>query len=221
MIRFLRAPLGSLGNLMDLTNIRQRIAFLPKMPCKVTEIESWATMREWYSDFQLRQKKTGFYPKKLQFGLIFMLFSFFLPLKKWQMSKIFRFWPKMTLLMRTGGVTKIILCGAHFYTYITAPFYAFFRISALMYTFTRGVEVGIPTRVDRFSNLKNCNFFWKKLKNCKYFWKKLKNCKYFWKKLKSCKYFEKKVHLHSGEWRAQTRQFSRSFLKLEKLQSFC
>ena len=77
----------------------------------------------------------------------------------------------MTLLMRTGGVTKIILCGAHFYTYITAPFYAFFRISALMYTFTRGVEVGIPTRVDRFSNLKNCKFFWKKLKNCKYFWK--------------------------------------------------
>ena len=77
----------------------------------------------------------------------------------------------MTLLMRTGGVTKIILCGAHFYTYITAPFYAFFRISALMYTFTRGVEVGIPTRVDRFSNLKNCKFFWTKLKNCKYFWK--------------------------------------------------
>ena len=63
------------------------------------------------------------------------------------------------LLMRTGGVTKIILCGAHFYTYIIAPFYAFLRISALMYTFTRGVEVGIPTRVDRFSNLKNCKYF--------------------------------------------------------------
>ena len=98
------------------------------------------------------------------------------------MSIFFRFWPKMTLLMRTGGVTKIILCGAHFYTYIIAPFYAFFRISALMYTFTRGIEVGIPTRVDRFSNLKNCKYFWKKLKSCKYFWKKLKSCKYFEKK---------------------------------------
>ena len=108
------------------------------------------------------------------------------------MSIFFRFWPKMTLLMRTGGVTKIILCGAHFYTYIIAPFYAFFRIPALMYTFTRGIEVGIPTRVDRFSNLKNCKYFWKKLKNCKYFWKNLKSCKYFWKNLKSCKYFEKK-----------------------------
>ena len=116
-------------------------------------------MREWDSDFQLRQKKTEIYPKQLQFELIFMLFYFFLPLKKWQMSIFFRFWPKMTLFMRTGGVTKIILCGAHFYTYITAPFYAFFRISALMYTFTRGIEVGIPTRVDRFSNLKNCKYF--------------------------------------------------------------
>lgn len=159
MIRFLRAPLGSLDNLMDWTKSRQRIVLLPKMLYKVTEIESCATMRESYSDFQLRQKKTEFDPKKLRFGLSFMLFSFFLLLKNWQMSIFFRFWPKMTLLMRTGGVTKIILCGAHFYTYIIAPFYAFFRISALMYTFTRGIEVGIPTRVDRFSNLKNCKYF--------------------------------------------------------------
>ena len=159
MIRFLRAPLGSLDNLMDWTKSRQRIVLLPKMLYKVTEIESCATMRESYSDFQLRQKKTEFDPKKLHFGLSFMLFSFFLPLKNWQMSIFFRFWPKMRLLMRTGGVTKIILCGAHFYTYIIAPFYAFLRISALMYTFTRGVEVGIPTRVDRFSNLKNCKYF--------------------------------------------------------------
>lgn len=150
-------------------------------------------------------------PEKVAVWIDFHALFFFLPLKKWQMSKIFRFWPKMTLLMRTGGVTKIILCGAHFYTYIIAPFYAFFRISALMYTFTRGIEVGIPTRVDRFSNLKNCKYFWIKLKNCKYFWQKLKNCKYFWNK----------VHIHSGEWRAQKRHFSRSFLKLEKLQSFC
>ena len=118
------------------------------------------------------------------------------------MSFFFRFWPKMTLLMRTGGVTKIILCGAHFYTYIIAPFYAFLRISALMYTFTRGVEVGIPTRVDRFSNLKNCKYFWKKLKSCKYFEKKYtftrasgerKNAIFlvrFWN-LKSCKVFVK------------------------------
>jgi len=159
MIRFLRAPLGSLDNLMDWTKSRQRIVLLPKMLYKVTEIESCATMRESYSDFQLRQKKTEFDPKKLRFGLSFMLFSFFLLLKNWQMSIFFRFWPKMTLLMRTGGVTKIILCGAHFYTYIIAPFYAFFRIPALMYTFTRGIEVGIPTRVDRFSNLKNCKYF--------------------------------------------------------------
>ena len=134
---------------------------------------------------------------------------------------IFRNQITSILLMRTGGVTKIILCADHFYNKIIACFCAILRISALMYTFTRGVEVGIPTRVDRFSNLKNCKYFWKKLKNCKYFWKKLKSCKYFWKKLKSCKYFEKEVHLHSGEWRAQKRQFSRSFLKLEKLQSFC
>ena len=138
-----------------------------------------------------------FYPLK------FTRISTFLPqkshvksiLKPWKSGKcqiFFRFSPKMTLLMRTGGVTKIILCDAHVYTYIIASFYAFFRISALMYTFTRGVEVGIPTRVDRFSNLKNCKYFWKKLKNCKYFWKKLKSCKYFWKKLKSCKYFEEK-----------------------------
>ena len=118
------------------------------------------------------------------------------------MSIFFRFWPKMTLLMRTGGVTKIILCGAHFYTYIIAPFYAFLRISALMYTFTRGVEVGIPTRVDRFSNLKNCKYFWKKLKNCKYLLKKYTFTRAsgerktafflvrFWN-LKSCKVFVK------------------------------
>ena len=96
MIRFLRAPLGSLDNLMDWTKSRQRIVLLPKMLYKVTEIESCATMRESYSDFQLRQKKTEFDPKKLHFGLIFMLFSFFLPMKNWQMSNFFRFWPKMT-----------------------------------------------------------------------------------------------------------------------------
>ena len=83
------------------------------------------------------------------------MFSLFFTLEKVvNVNFFFRFWPKMTLLMRTGGVTKIILCGAHFYTYIIAPFYAFLRISALMYTFTRGVEVGIPTRIDRFSNFK-------------------------------------------------------------------
>ena len=59
------------------------------------------------------------------------------------------------LLMRRVGFTKIILCDAHIYTYIIASFYAFVRISALMYTFTRGVEVGIPTPSDRFSNFKN------------------------------------------------------------------
>ena len=96
MIRFLRAPLGSLDNLMDWTKSRQRIVLLPKMLYKVTEIESCATMRESYSDFQLRQKKTEFDPKKLRFGLSFMLFSFFLLLKNWQMSIFFRFWPKMT-----------------------------------------------------------------------------------------------------------------------------
>ena len=122
--------------------------------------------------------------------------------------------------MRTGGVTKIILCGAHFYTYIIAPFYAFFRISALMYTFTRGVEVGIPTRVDRFSNLKNCNFFWKKLKNCKYFVKKIEELQIFLKKIEELQIFWKKVHLHSGEWRAQTRQFSRSFFETWKVAKF-
>ncbi len=69
----------------------------------------------------------------------------------------------MTLLMRRVGFTKIFLCDAHFDTYIIASFYAFLRISALMYTFTRGVEVGIPPRVDRFSNLKNCKYLFKKV----------------------------------------------------------
>ena len=41
MIRFLRAPLGSLDNLMDWTKSRQRIVLLPKMLYKVTEIESY------------------------------------------------------------------------------------------------------------------------------------------------------------------------------------
>ena len=102
MIRFLRAPLGSLDNLMDWTKSRQRIVLLPKMLYKVTEIESCATMRDSYSDFQLRQKKTEFDPKKLRFGLSFMLFSFFLLLKNWQMSIFFRFWPKMTLIPARG-----------------------------------------------------------------------------------------------------------------------
>ena len=46
------------------------------------------------------------------------------------MSIFFRFWPKMTLLMRTGGVTKIILCADHFYNKIIACFYAILRIYA-------------------------------------------------------------------------------------------
>ena len=36
----------------------------------------------------------------------------------------------MTLLMRTGGVTKIILCADHFYNKIIACFYAILRIYA-------------------------------------------------------------------------------------------
>ena len=36
----------------------------------------------------------------------------------------------MTLLMRTGGVTKIILCADHFYNKIIACFYAIMRMYA-------------------------------------------------------------------------------------------
>ena len=51
------------------------------------------------------------------------------------------------------------------------------RTHALMYTLTRGVEVGIPARVGRFSKFKNC------------------------------KYFSKKAHLHSIEWSVKKRPF--------------
>ena len=59
------------------------------------------------------------------------MFSRFFTLEKVvNVNFFFRFWPKMTLLMRTGGVTKIILCADHFYNKIIACFCAILRIYA-------------------------------------------------------------------------------------------